>query len=196
MARNLRRMRRATAAGVVAGGLWLGGCYGVTPIGAAPPIDADAPVDTDVIENVDTDLGDASGDSDLDPNPTVCESEYRLSGDVAPTQYFVCSWDDPIEPLAAPIFIGNGQLCEGAVALGVFRLPEPTRIRIGLLDSSQVVRLMVVTPEGSIISEIGPGDSCLELDVGTDLVRLAAESAVSPHPDNGFFEFHIDLVDE
>lgn len=207
----LRHLRRVTAIGATVGALWLGGCYGATPLSPAPSDDADV-AEVVVDEHPDPDAGpdvldvtdawpdarpDAQIDADVEPLPilTPCEPDPRMSGFMAPVGYFVCEWDDPPPPSdGLPIDIGMGELCAGGSAQAWYTIETRTRLRIGLLDYSENVRLTVMDSGARVIAQLGPGQACVELDVEPDSVGLAAEAVGSSDVENGYFEFYVDIV--
>lgn len=209
----LRHLRRVTAVGATVGALWLGGCYGATPFPRVLDEDADIVVTesepdagpdgsdgSDVLDITDA-TPDAEPDAQIDaevmplPNPTPCEPDPRMSGATMPTNFFVCEWDDPPPPSEElPIRIGGGHTCAGGSAQAWYTIDERTRLRIGLLDYNESVRLTVMDSQGRVLTQLGPGESCLELYVEPDAVGLAVEGVGEPDLENQYFEFYIDIV--
>lgn len=206
-----KHLRRATALGATVGALWLGGCYGATPQYRVLDEDADVVVTEsdpdagrDVIDGTDAfdatpdALPDAQVDAELDaevlPDLTPCEPEARMGGMMQPVDYFVCTWDDPAPPMdMLPVFLGMGQSCEGGHSQAWFSLDERTRLRIGLIDWSENVQLTVMDSEARVLTQIGPGQACVELDVDV-AVGLSAATATPTDDDSQYFDFYVDFV--
>jgi hypothetical protein len=155
--------------------------------------DADVGVDGDPDEVLD------AGDADVDALPplSTCEPEARLSGEVAPPNYFACSPDVPQPPRGElPYYLGSGQLCSDGAGVAWFTLGQPSRAQVGLLDYSNAVILTVMDSEARVVTQIGPGQACVEVDLEAGAVGLAAEPAAPPVAGNEYFEFYVDLVEE
>jgi hypothetical protein len=177
------------------GGFDAGASDGGTSGDAAPPEDGDVTGDGDVVED-----GDVTGDADIDGDPDLpplswCEVDYRLSGDMAPVEYFACAAalppDAPIHEV--PVFIGAGHVCGDETAWMRLNITEAMRIRIGLPYSR--VNMEVIDPEGTSIATVGAEHGCVELEVSPGMWVLAATPGPEGSP-NDYFEFYVDRLDE
>jgi hypothetical protein len=211
----LAAVRRAVAVGAATGALLSAGCYGMTRISDEPSLDADVvtnvdadpdavvsvDADPDVVVSVDADPDavvsvDADPDADVLPPLSLCEPEFRLSGEMAPPAYFTCPGDPPPpEREQLPIYLGDGHLCDAGPSVAWFTLAEDARVRLGLAESANAIALTLLDGEGREIVQIGPGPACVEAEMHAGAVGLSA-SLVEPGDGGGYFEFYLDFPED
>jgi hypothetical protein len=164
------------------------------------PVDSDMPYDAS-LDASDTD-GVTDGDLDTPTGSMTCEMEPRLSGMIAPPEYFVCSPDESLPPPThdIPVYLGGGVLCEDRGAIAWFEVNERRRLRIGLPNSPEHLTLGIIDPSigdpgDRLIAVVGHEMNCVELLFGPGLLVLEAIST-EPAPTSAYFEFAIDVVED
>jgi len=192
-------LRRAAAAASAA--LAFGGCYASTetpaeeqlPTGVEEP---GAPVEGPAAPELSTLFHPMGLTWPTEPTGVAeCEPfEYRLSGDVAPIQTFVCAPTAPAEGerYELPVYIAGGSTCAEDTAWARLVVVEQARVRANLW--SDRVDLGLISPAGVLVAELGPESPCLELTMSPGEWTLAATPVDPEVEGNSYFEFAIDEV--
>jgi hypothetical protein len=141
-----------------AGSIWLGGCYGATPL----------------------DRDDSSLEISLPDLIEIIEQQPPLpdeenvpvpGGERAPM--FNCGslldWGE----YWAPAYL-DGSLCNDQPALASFHIAEEGRYRVNLTDGAEAVLLTVIDPEGVEVATLSPDVTSLELELATGQWVLSA----------------------
>lgn len=169
--------RNIAAATCAAGALWLGGCYGATPIGT--PDEEESFIDQ-ILEY----------HFDIDQPPLPDEPE--VSPGAAPMPGFECGTAPGWGYRTAPGYF-EGNLCGNVAALSDFEVVTEGTYQIEVTSSRELVILEITDQEGMVVATLGPESGPVSLELPAGIWGMAATPAFPEDNPHAWFSVTVEF---